>query len=113
MTYREERPWGWFETIYQGPHYLVKVLAVSPNQRLSLQRHEYREEHWTVVGGSGVITVGEQEIPAAPGVTAHIPKGEVHRLEAGESELTLVEVQRGSRLYEDDIVRLDDDYGRK
>lgn len=113
MTYREERPWGWFETILKGQQYQVKVLVVHPEQRLSLQKHEHREEHWVVVGGSGTITVGETVFPASPGVTAHIPVGEWHRLEAGSTELRLIEVQRGTPLYEEDITRKSDDYGRK
>jgi mannose-6-phosphate isomerase-like protein (cupin superfamily) len=113
MTYREERPWGSFETICSGPNYKVKTLSVKPYERLSLQKHEHREEHWVVVAGTGTITVGDRQLIAFPGTTAHIPKGEIHRLEAGESELILIEVQRGSQLYEDDITRLSDDYGRK
>jgi len=113
MTYSETRPWGWFETILTGPQYQVNLLVVNANQRLSLQKHEHREEHWVVVGGSGTITVGDDSITAAPGVTAHIPKGEWHRLEAGDCELKLIEVQRGSLLYEEDITRQSDDYGRK
>lgn len=113
MTYFETRPWGWFETILAGPQYKVKQLVVEPGQRLSLQKHAHREEHWVVVAGSGTITVGGDSIAATPGVTAHIPEGEWHRLEAGDCELKLIEVQRGSLLYEEDIIRSDDDYGRK
>lgn len=113
MTYAEERPWGSFETLCSGPTYKVKLISVKPNSRLSLQTHEYRSEHWVVVAGKGKITVGNQEIDASPGTTAFIPVGEVHRLEAGPTELVLVEVQRGTRLYEGDITRLSDDYGRK
>jgi mannose-1-phosphate guanylyltransferase len=113
MTYSEERPWGSFETICSGPKYKVKVISVKPHSRLSLQKHEHREEHWVVVGGVGTITVGDQTVPAYPGTTAFIPPGEVHRLEAEDKELTLIEVQRGSQLYEEDITRLSDDYGRK
>lgn len=113
MSYYETRPWGWFETILTGPQYQVKQLVVNAHQRLSLQKHEHREEHWVVVAGSGTITVGEDTIAAVPGITAHIPQGEWHRLEAGDSELKLIEVQRGSLLYEGDITRKSDDYGRK
>lgn len=113
MTYAETRPWGWFETILTGPLYQVKLLVVHANHRLSLQKHEYREEHWVVVGGSGTITVGEETIPAAPGVTVTIHKDQWHRLEAGDCELRLIEVQRGNLLYEGDITRMEDDYGRK
>lgn len=113
MTYAEERPWGSFETICSGSMYKVKRISVKPHSRLSLQRHEHRMEHWVVVAGTGVITVGDVEFPASPGTTADIPKGQVHRLEAGDSELVLIEVQRGSQLYEEDITRLSDDYGRK
>jgi len=113
MTYAEERPWGWFETLVSSTTYKVKLISVKPNSRLSLQKHEHRSEHWVVVKGTGVITVEDAEILASPGTTAFIPVGAVHRLEAGDSELVLIEVQRGAKLYEDDITRLSDDYGRK
>jgi mannose-6-phosphate isomerase len=113
MTYAEERPWGWFETLVSGTTYKVKLISVKPNSRLSLQKHEHRSEHWVVVTGTGVITVEDAEILASPGTTAFIPVGAVHRLEAGDSELVLIEVQRGAKLYEEDITRLSDDYGRK
>lgn len=113
MTYKEERPWGSFETICAGPNYKVKTISVKPHSRLSLQKHEHREEHWVVVNGTGTITVGDVTFPASPGTNAHILKGQIHRLEAGDAELTLIEVQRGSQLYEEDITRLSDDYGRK
>lgn len=113
MTYAEERPWGTFETICSGSTYKVKRISVKPQSRLSLQKHEHRSEHWVVVTGTGVITVEDAEIVASPGTTAFIPVGAVHRLEAGDSELVLIEVQRGTKLYEEDITRLSDDYGRK
>jgi len=113
MSYSETRPWGWFETVLTGPQYQVKQLVVNANQRLSLQKHAHREEHWVVVSGFGTITVGDKSFPASPGTTAYIPKGEWHRLEAGDGELKLIEVQRGSFLYEEDITRKSDDYGRK
>jgi mannose-6-phosphate isomerase-like protein (cupin superfamily) len=113
MTYSEERPWGSFETVCSGAKYKVKVISVKPHARLSLQKHEHREEHWVVVAGTGTITVEDQSFPASPGVTAHIQKEQTHRLESGDTELILIEVQRGSHLYEEDITRLSDDYGRK
>jgi mannose-1-phosphate guanylyltransferase len=93
--------------------YKVKRISLKPNSRLSLQKHTHRTEHWVVVSGTGVITVGDVEFPASPGTTANIPKEEIHRLESGDSGLVLIEIQRGSQLYEEDITRLSDDYGRK
>jgi len=112
MIQREERPWGWFEILGQGDGYLVKRLVIKAGCRFSLQTHQYRDETWVVVGGTGIITIGSEELQATPGLTVCIPLGAIHRAEAGNSDLELVEVQRGILLSEEDIQRLDDDYGR-
>jgi mannose-6-phosphate isomerase len=109
---RVERPWGWFETLAEGPDYRVKRLQIQPAMRLSLQRHHHRCEHWVVVAGSGLLRLEEQELPAHPGTTLFIPVRALHRASAGPEPLVIVEVQRGDELREDDIERLADDHGR-
>jgi mannose-6-phosphate isomerase-like protein (cupin superfamily) len=107
------RPWGWFETLGEGPGYLVKRLQLEPGQRLSLQRHRHRCEHWVVVAGEGELEVDGTTLAARPGTTLWIPLAAVHRASAtGPDPLVIVEVQRGESLSEADIERLADDYGR-
>lgn len=107
-----ERPWGWFETLGSGEGYLVKRLCIRAGQRISLQRHRHRLEHWVVVGGSGELECDGQRLPATAGTTLLVPCGAVHRASAGNDDLLIIEVQRGSLLREDDIERLADDYQR-
>jgi mannose-6-phosphate isomerase-like protein (cupin superfamily) len=111
---RFHRPWGWFETLAEGPDYLVKRLYLNPSRRISLQRHGHRCEHWVVVSGSGVLTCDENTIAASPGTSLFIPVAAIHRAEAhGDAAgLEIIEVQRGGWLSEDDIERFEDDYGR-
>ncbi len=109
---RQERPWGWFETLAVGDGYLVKRLCIRAGLRISLQRHRWRSEHWLVVGGDGLLECGGDQRQAGPGTSLVIPLGAVHRASAGNADLLIVEVQRGGRLYEDDIERLADDFGR-
>ena len=109
----EDRPWGRFDSLDRGDSHQVKKIRVSPGGRLSLQYHYHREEHWVVVSGVATVTVGDtvKELKAAEQV--HIPKGAVHRLENLTSEpLEIIEVQYGDYLGEDDIVRVEDVYGR-
>ena len=110
---RVERPWGWFETLTSGDHYQVKRLLIRSGQRLSLQRHHHRCEHWVVVAGDGELQVGEESITATAGTSVFIPQGAIHRAQGGLADLEIVEVQRGSWLSEADIERLADDFGRK
>ena len=109
---RVERPWGWYETLIQGDNHLVKRLLVRAGQQLSLQRHRHRSESWTVVSGSGALLCGETWHPASAGVMLSIPCCAVHRARADGSDLLILEVQHGDDLREDDIERLQDDYGR-
>ncbi len=111
---RFHRPWGWFETLAEGPDYLVKRLYLNPGRRISLQRHGHRSEHWVVVSGFGVLTCDGQSIAATPGTALFIPVAAIHRAEAqGDGVgLEIIEVQRGSWLSEDDIERFEDDFGR-
>ncbi|MFN9547183.1 MAG: phosphomannose isomerase type II C-terminal cupin domain [Cyanobacteriota bacterium] len=110
---RVERPWGWYETLFSGEGYLVKRLWLSPGQRISLQSHRHRCEHWVVVKGQGVLTLGDTAIPAEQGTTLFVPEGARHRAEAGSFALEIVEVQRGVVLSEEDIERYEDDFGRR
>lgn len=107
------RPWGSYATLKQEDGYQVKRITVAPGQKLSLQYHHKRAEHWVVTQGRAMVQIGEQEMETGPGEHRYIPLGEKHRLtNIGDQELVLIEVQVGSYLGEDDIVRLDDDYGR-
>jgi len=107
-----ERPWGWFETLASGEGYLVKRLCIRAGQRISLQRHRHRLEHWVVVAGCGELHCDGASLTAGPGTTLLVPCGAVHRASAGGEDLLIVEVQRGALLSEDDIERLADDYRR-
>lgn len=109
----DRRPWGSYEVLDEAPGFKVKRIEVRPGQRLSLQSHEHRAEHWVVAGGRAVVTVGDQEISLLPGEHVHIPQGARHRLANQDEEaLLLIEVQTGTYLGEDDIVRYEDDYSR-
>ena len=108
------RPWGTYATLKQEDGYQVKRITVAPGQKLSLQYHDKRAEHWVVTQGQANVQVGDEEFETGPGEYRYIPLGEKHRLtNIGEIELVLVEVQVGSYLGEDDIVRVEDIYGRK
>ena len=107
------RPWGTYTTLKEEGGYKVKRITVRPGQSLSLQYHHHRAEHWTVVRGHGVVQIGDVEYPTGPGEYRYIPLKEQHRLtNTGEEDLVLIEVQVGDYLGEDDIVRLQDNYGR-
>lgn len=110
---RVYRPWGNYEGIDIGNRYQVKRLVVKPGARLSLQKHHHRAEHWVVVRGTAKITKGDEVFILSENQSTYIPLGEMHRLEnPGSIDLELIEVQSGSYLGEDDIVRVDDKYGR-
>jgi mannose-1-phosphate guanylyltransferase/mannose-6-phosphate isomerase len=111
---RVYRPWGNYETIDSSHRYQVKRITVKSRAKLSLQKHYHRAEHWTVVSGTALVTNGDKEILLKENESTYIPLGTVHRLEnPGTIPLELIEVQSGSYLGEDDIVRFDDVYGRK
>ncbi len=110
----ETKPWGSYEVLIVGKDYQVKRVEVRPGHRLSLQKHAKRAEKWIIVGGSGAVTLGAKQIPVERGSVVDIPVGEIHRIQnTGKEILTLIEVQFGAYLGEDDIVRLEDDYARK
>ena len=107
------RPWGTYTTLKEEVGYKVKRITVRPGESLSLQYHHQRAEHWTVVRGHGIVQIGDVEYPIGPGEYRYIPLKEHHRLtNKGEEELVMIEVQVGDYLGEDDIVRLQDNYGR-
>jgi mannose-1-phosphate guanylyltransferase/mannose-6-phosphate isomerase len=110
---RDHRPWGWFETLSLGTRFQVKRIMVHPGAALSLQSHVHRSEHWIVVAGTAKVTVGENVTLVTENQSVYIPVGEKHRLEnPGKVDLHLIEVQTGSYLGEDDIVRYEDVYRR-
>lgn len=110
---RTLRPWGWYETVSEVPGNKIKRIGVAPGQRLSLQKHHQRAEHWVVVLGQAEVTVGERVLHLGPGEHVDIALGQVHRLtNRTTGPVEIVEVQFGHYLGEDDIVRLSDDYDR-
>lgn len=107
------RPWGSYTILGEGPGYKMKKIVVSPEQRLSLQLHYHRSEHWVVIGGTAKVTIGESEQMVHKNQSVFIPPSTKHRLEnPGRMPLEIIEVQNGDYLEEDDIVRFDDIYGR-
>jgi mannose-6-phosphate isomerase-like protein (cupin superfamily) len=109
---KEERPWGWFETIEENTGYKLKKIYVNSNQQFSLQYHNHREEHWIVVDGNGFITLDETISPAKVGDFFKINIKQVHRMKGGSNGILFYEVQMGDQCEETDIKRLQDDYGR-
>jgi len=110
---RVHRPWGWYEGIDKGERFQVKRIMVKPGEKLSLQMHHHRAEHWVVVSGTAKVTVENQETLFTENQSTYIPLGKSHRLEnPGKIPLHLIEVQSGTYLGEDDIVRFQDSYGR-
>jgi len=107
------RPWGWYDSIDAGPRFQVKRIMVKPGASLSLQKHHHRAEHWVVVSGTAEVTNGDKVILLTENQSTYIPLGQVHRLaNPGKVPLEIIEVQSGSYLGEDDIVRFEDNYGR-
>jgi mannose-1-phosphate guanylyltransferase/mannose-6-phosphate isomerase len=110
---RVYRPWGSYDSIDSGPGFQVKRIVVNPGAKLSLQKHARRAEHWIVVTGTATVTCDENVFPLHANQSTFIPLGSKHRLEnPGTEPLHLIEVQSGSYLGEDDIVRFEDSYGR-
>ena len=109
----EHRPWGSFTVLADEPDHKVKRIVVKPGQRLSLQRHKHRQEHWLIVSGEAVVTLDGNLVTIGPGQAVDIARGQVHRVEnKGKEPLVFIEVQLGDYFGEDDIERLEDDYGR-
>lgn len=108
-----QRPWGWFQTVAEAPGFKIKRIGVWPGQQISLQKHRHRAEHWVVVTGTAHVTLDAREFDLALGASCDIALGQVHRLANHTAgPLEIVEIQFGSVLSEDDIIRLSDDYGR-
>lgn len=109
----DRRPWGTFTVLDEGKDFKVKRIEVLPGKRLSYQKHSQRAEHWVVVQGTAKVTLDDHEFVVRPGEAIDIAIGSAHRVEnPGEETLLFIEVQRGAYLGEDDIVRLQDDFGR-
>ena len=107
------RPWGWYDSVDEGEHFKVKRIQVKPGASLSLQMHHHRAEHWIAVKGIAEITKGDQVLFLTENQSTYIPQGQTHRLaNPGKTPLEIIEVQSGSYLGEDDIVRFEDTYGR-
>ena len=115
VTHRKvHRPWGWYDTVDAGARFQVKRIGVKPGASLSLQKHAFRAEHWIVVAGTAQVTRGSETFTLSENQSTYIPIGEVHRLaNPGHEFLEMIEVQSGTYLGEDDIIRLEDVYGRQ
>jgi mannose-6-phosphate isomerase-like protein (cupin superfamily) len=110
---KEERPWGWFEILYEEAGLKVKRIMVKPGKRLSLQSHERRAENWVIVQGKGLFTLEGRTFDLEPQQSVFIPEKSKHRMEnPGRDELVFIEVQTGTYLGEDDITRFQDDFDR-
>lgn len=108
------RPWGTYQTIYRGDTYQVKRIVVLPHQKLSLQSHNHRSEHWLIVEGNGIVTLNEKTIEVSKDDRIYIPVKAIHRMSnETDNEVVFIEVQNGDYLGEDDIIRYEDIYGRK
>ena len=113
MFEKSDRPWGRYEVIDEQPTHKVKRIWVSPGHRLSYQRHQQRAEHWFFISGSGLATIDGQEIDVSAGSTIDIAIKQLHRIKnTGADELIFIEIQTGTYFGEDDIERVEDDFGR-
>jgi mannose-6-phosphate isomerase len=109
----DHRPWGYYQVLADEPDHKVKRIIVFPGKRLSLQRHRYREEHWYILSGQALVTRNQDRIPLIKGGAVDIPKEAIHRIEnTGSDNVTFIEVQSGEYFGEDDIERIEDDFGR-
>jgi len=113
MNYKEERPWGWFEILFEEARLKIKRIMIKPGKRLSLQSHERRAENWVVIQGQALFTLDEKTFSLGPRQSVFIPEKTRHRMEnPGLENLVFVEVQTGTYLGEDDIIRYQDDFNR-
>ena len=111
---KQYRPWGWYETLTNGTQFQVKRICVLVGGKLSLQSHKYRSEHWVIVEGIAKVTIKNKISILKPGESTYVPLGYKHRLEnEGKIPLLIIEIQIGSYLGEDDIMRYDDIYFRQ
>ena len=109
----DHRPWGYYQVLADEPDHKVKRIVVYPGKRLSLQRHRHRSEHWYVLAGRAIVTRDDQEFELGAGQATDIPRGALHRVRNPGSENTaFIEIQTGDYFGEDDIERIEDDFGR-
>ena len=109
----EHRPWGYFEVLSDKPDHKVKRIVLSPGERLSLQRHRQRAEHWYIVSGAGIVTLDGKNLELKAGESIDITRGALHRIgNPGAVNMAFIEIQTGEYFGEDDIERFEDDYGR-
>ena len=109
----DHRPWGYYIVLSDEPDHKVKRIVVYPGKRLSLQRHKHRSEHWIVVKGAGLVTLNDRKITREKGMSIDVPVGTAHRIEnTGTEDLIFIEIQQGDYFGEDDIERIEDDFGR-
>jgi len=109
----DHRPWGYYRVLADEDDHKVKRIIVFPGKRLSLQRHRRRAEHWYVIRGEAVVTLDDREVRLQAGEAVDIPRGAAHRvMNPGSTEMAFIEVQTGDYFGEDDIERIEDDYGR-
>ncbi len=110
---KEHRPWGYYQVLSDETDHKVKRILVYPGKRLSLQKHRLRDEHWYVLDGECIITLGNEERDVTHGQSVDIPRGTLHRIaNAGTEPVVFIEIQTGDYFGEDDIERTEDDYGR-
>jgi len=111
---KEHRPWGFFSILSEMKDHKVKRITVYSKKRLSLQRHKHRAEHWFILKGNGNITLNDNKIKICEGNSIDIEKGAIHRIEnTAMDDLIFIEIQSGDYFGEDDIDRIEDDFGRK
>ncbi len=110
---KEERPWGYYEVLSNEGDHKVKRMVVQPGKRLSLQRHTNRAEHWFILSGEAVVTIDRDDQPVKGGQSVDIPRSTLHRVKnMGKEPVIFIEIQTGNYLGEDDIERIEDDFGR-
>lgn len=108
-----KRPWGYYEVLHDEPGFKTKFITIDPQQKISYQYHNKREEHWVVLSGQGIVTINARDQIVRPGAYIYVPQGAEHRMYNPHDEpLIFFELQLGESFEEEDIVRLDDQYGR-
>ena len=113
MLEKAERPWGRYEVLQEGATYKVKSIHLTPGKRISYQRHQKRSEHWYITDGTGEVTLDGKIHQVSRGSIIEVPTGSLHRISnTGKVELIFIEVQTGTYFGEDDIERIEDDFGR-
>ena len=109
----DQRPWGYYTVLANEVDHKVKRIVVYPGQRLSLQKHKQRAEHWFILSGESIVTLDRKRLKKKGGESVEIPRGSIHRIEnQGRADLIFIEIQTGDYFGEDDIERMEDDYGR-